>query len=322
MVRDIGGYNMPDQKFPLSVIVLTYNEESTIEDCLLLLDWAEDVILVDSFSTDRTIEVASSARLDLRVFQNRFEDFGSQRNYALDETSPRHDWVLFIDADEHCNAECQAGIRQAVMEPDGNVGFYLANRNMFLGRWIKHCTLYPSWQLRLLKRGEVRYSKEGHGQREVTDGPLGFIQQPYDHYGFSHGIAHWIDRHNRYSTHEIELIQRLRREPTSLGDLFVRDPIRRRRCLKRLGARFGFRPLTRFGYLYFIRGGFLDGWPGLHFCLLCAAQEIHITAKLFEAEHQRSSQTQTTSPSANATATDRGSTPATRSDKPESLSHS
>ncbi len=272
-------------RFPVSVIILTFNEAETIAACLSFLEWADDVILVDSFSTDETIARAQAARPDLRVFEHAFQDFGDQRNWALDETAPRHEWVLFLDADEHCNAECERGIRQAVENPGSNVGFYLTCRNWFLGTWIKRCSLYPTWQLRLLKRGEVRYRKEGHGQREVTEGPLGHIEQPYDHYGFSNGIEHWVARHNRYSSNEVELIQRLRTEPLALGDVLSRDPLRRRRCLKRLAARFGFRPITRFVYLYFIRAGFLDGRAGFSFCLLRVAHEIHITVKLAEAKY-------------------------------------
>lgn len=281
----IDSSNVP--RFPVSVLILAYNEEQTIADCLSFLDWADDVVLIDSHSTDRTVEAARTARPNVRVFEHPFTDFGDQRNWALDNASPRHDWVLFLDADEHCNAECRAGIERAVMNPGQNVGYYLTCRNIFLGRWIKHCTLYPSWQLRLLRLGQVRYRREGHGQREVTDGPLGYVDQPYDHYGFAHGIEHWIARHNRYSSNEVELIHRLRLEPLALSDLVARDPIARRRCLKRLAARFGFRPLARFVYLYFIRLGFLDGWAGWQFCQLRVAHEIHITAKLAEAESER-----------------------------------
>jgi glycosyltransferase involved in cell wall biosynthesis len=276
-----------DKAIPVSVMILTYNEQETIAACLSFLDWADDLILVDSFSSDDTVTVARDVRPDIRVFQHGFQNFGDQRNWALDNTAPTNGWVLFLDADEHCNGECQAGIRDAVAEPGPHVGFYLTCRNFFLGRWIKRCTLYPSWQLRLLKFGQVRYRKEGHGQREVSDGPLGYIDAPYDHYGFSHGIAHWIARHNHYSSNEVELIHRLRIEPLKLVDLLSRDSIHRRRCLKRLAARIGFRPLLRFVYLYILRLGFLDGRPGLTFCLLRVAHEIHITAKLAEAEYEQ-----------------------------------
>jgi glycosyltransferase involved in cell wall biosynthesis len=275
------------ERFPISVMILTLNESANIEDCLAYLDWADDVIMVDSYSTDDTIERALRVRPDLRVFEHAFRDFGDQRNWALDNTAPRNEWILFLDADERCNEACAASIRSAIRGAHDTVGFHLACRNMFLGRWIRHCTLYPSWQLRLLKAGRVRYRKEGHGQREVTQGEVGYIDQPYDHFGFQKGIADWIERHNHYSTQEIELIMRLRQERLQLGDLLARDPIVRRRCLKRLAARIGFRPWLRFFYIYFVRGGVLDGRAGLQFSLLRLAHEIHIEAKLAEAALSR-----------------------------------
>jgi glycosyltransferase involved in cell wall biosynthesis len=274
------------RRFPLTAIILTQDEAENIGECLASLEWVDDVVIVDSGSTDDTIRRARETRPDVRVFTNPFQDFGEQRNWALDNTSPKYEWILFLDADERCNEACAQGIRQAVTAPGQHVGFFLTCRNYFLGRWIKHATLYPSWQLRVMKHGSVRYRKEGHGQREVTDGPLGSIANPYDHYGFSKGIAHWIERHNRYSTNEVELILRLRRSPLHLSHLFSRNEIKRRRCLKRLAARIGFRPPLRFLYTYILRGAFLDGRAGLFYCLLRVSHEIHITVKLAEAEKQ------------------------------------
>ena len=274
------------RRLPLSAIILTFDEACNIEDCLDCLGWVDDVIIVDSGSADQTIQIVRRVRPDARVYTHPFRDFGDQRNWAIDEAEPKHEWILFIDADERCTADCAAAIRAATQDPNGHVGFYLTYRNIFLGRWIRRCTLFPSWQLRLLKHGSVRYRKEGHGQREVTDGPLGYIHEPYDHYGFSKGIAHWIERHNAYSTNEAELIGRLRSERIAPWDLFCRDPIRRRRCLKRLASRVRwFRPVVRFVYLYIFRLGFLDGRAGLVFCLLRFAHEIHIMAKLAETRH-------------------------------------
>ena len=267
--------------FPVSVIILTHNEEPNIVGCIEQLAWADDVIVVDSGSSDGTVAAARAARSDVRVFTHPFRDFGDQRNWALDGTSPRHEWALFLDADEHCTPALAREIQSVVQDPQGHVGYYLTCRNIFLGKWIKRCTLYPSWQLRLLKRGEVRYRKEGHGQREVTSGSLGYIREPYDHYAFSKGVSNWIARHNQYSTDELELIARLRDEPLQLADLFG-GALARRRCLKRLAAKVGCRPLFRFIYTYILRGGFLDGWAGLYFCLLRVSHEIHITVKLAE----------------------------------------
>ena len=270
---------------PVTVIVLTRNEEANIGRCLDALDWAEDVVLVDSGSTDGTVMAGKDARPGLRVFDHPFRDFGDQRNWALENTGVPHDWVLFLDADEVCTPQLASQINRVVRAraSDGDpVGYYLTCRNLFLGRWLKRCTMYPSWQLRLLRLGKVRYRKEGHGQREVTDGRLEFLDAPYDHYGFSQGIEHWVARHNRYSSDEVELVHRLRREPLAAGDFFA-GAVERRRMLKRLAARVGCRPLMRFLYLYVARMGFLDGHAGWVFCQLRGAHEIHITAKLAEA---------------------------------------
>ena len=203
----------PESRFPLTVIVLTRDEESNIRDCLRSLFWAEQVILVDSNSVDHTIHVARDVRPGIEVFLHPFQDFGDQRNWAVEHTRVEHPWVLFLDADERCSRECSEAIRTAVMHPQDKVGFYLCCRNYFLGRWIKRCTYFPSWQLRLLKHADVRFRKEGHGQREVTSGPIGYISVPYDHYPLSKGVTEWIARHNRYSSEELDLIERLRHDP-------------------------------------------------------------------------------------------------------------
>jgi len=269
---------------PVSVIVLTKDEEVNIRPCLESLAWADEVIVVDSGSRDRTTTLAAETRKDVRLFSHSFQDFGDQRNWALDNTQPRNDWILFVDADERITTACAQAIRKAIAAPGATVGFYLCNRYIFLGRWIRHCTLYPSWQLRLLKKGQVRFRKEGHGQREVTDGPLAYIREPYDHHGLSKGVSEWIARHNVYSSQEVELLLRLRREPIEWAKVFGPDPVDRRRSLKRLAARMPCRALFRFLYMYVVRGGFLDGKPGLVFCRLRMSHEIHIVVKLREAE--------------------------------------
>jgi glycosyltransferase involved in cell wall biosynthesis len=269
---------------PVSVIVLTHDEEVNIGPCLETLGAFDEIVVVDSGSTDGTLDVIRTRFPRVRVLHHPFEDFGLQRNWALDNGGVRNTWVLFLDADERCTEACASAIQAAIADPGECDGFFMCYRNIFLGRWVRRSTLYPSWQLRLLRRGRVRYRKEGHGQREVMSGPAGYISAPYDHHGFSKGIKDWIARHNEYSSNETELIQRLAGSPLALSDICARDPVRRRRALKRLAASTPLRPLARFVYLYFLRRGFLDGRPGLIFCLLRAAHEAHIAAKLAELE--------------------------------------
>ena len=273
----------------VTAIVLTLNESRNIEACLDCLWPIDDIVIVDSFSEDETIEAARRQRPDVRVFSHPFRDFGGQRNWALDNTQPRHDWVLFVDADEFCTPELLDEVERFISVPGQYVGGFIAGRNYFLGRWLRRCTFYPSYQLRLLKLGAVRFRKEGHGQQEVTDGPLHYLEGHWRHEGFSQGVFHWIARHNRYSTEETELILRLRQEPMNWRELWSRDAIVRRRAGKRLGAKLPLRPLTRFLYTYFLRRGFLDGVPGLMYCLLRVAHDIHIVVKLRERKYEETS---------------------------------
>jgi glycosyltransferase involved in cell wall biosynthesis len=267
---------------PVTVVVLTYNEATNISACIESLGVFAKIIVVDSGSTDGTVEKVREQFPAVAVLAHPFEDFGQQRNWAIDHAGAPHDWILFFDADERCTEACGEAIRAAVASSGPHVGFFLCYRNIFLGRWIKRCTLYPTWQLRLLKVGHVRYRKEGHGQREVMSGSAGYIAEPYDHYGFSKGVKNWIARHNEYSSNEIELIDNLVSTPVGILGVLSRDPVRRRRTLKALAARAPLRPLVRFFYLYVLRCGFLDGRAGFLFCLLRLAHECHIVVKRAE----------------------------------------
>ncbi|MBN1268935.1 MAG: glycosyltransferase [Kiritimatiellae bacterium] len=275
--------NAEGGRCPVSAIILTLNEEANMRACLESLAWVDEVVVVDSGSHDRTVALAGEAREDVRVFEHEFRDFGDQRNWALDHTDPKNEWILFVDADERITPACAAAIRQAVAGGGAEIGYYLANRYLFLGRWIRHCTLYPSWQLRLLKRGHVRFQKEGHGQREVADGPLGYIREPYDHYGLSKGEGEWLARHKAYAVNEVDLLLRLRGEKINWSRLWGRDPVARRRALKQIAARMPCRPVMRFAYMYLWRGGFLDGRAGWRFCRLRWVHEMNVAARLAEA---------------------------------------
>ena len=278
---------MSRRPIPVTVVILTHNEAVNIVACIDSLSSFAEIVVVDSGSTDQTRDILRSHYPHIRVLEHPFEDFGQQRNWALDHVNAAHHWLLFFDADERCTPAFADAIAAAVSDPGGNVGFFLCYRNMFLGQWIKRCTMYPTWQLRLLMAGHVRYVKDGHGQREVMDGKAGYIDVPYDHFGFNKGIKEWIARHNEYSTNEVELLESLRGAPLRMFDLFARDRVQRHRALKRLGARMPLRPVVRFLHLYVIRRGCFDGRAGFLYCCLQFAHELHIVAKRSELNHER-----------------------------------
>jgi hypothetical protein len=186
-----------------------------------------------------------------------------------------------VDADEFCTPELATEIGKFIADPADAVGGFIKARDYFLGRWLKRSAFYPSYQLRLLKLGEVRYRKEGHGQREVTKGKLVYLEEWWRHEPISKGIHQWVTRQNEYTTRELELVESLAAESVRIGDL-LKGPVSRRRCLKRIAARCPWLYLFTFAYLYLFRLGFLDGIPGLVFCSLRQSNGIQLVAKCYE----------------------------------------
>lgn len=262
-----------------SILILTKNEEDNLPACLDSVRWGDDVVVLDSLSTDRTREVAGD--WGARVYERAFDDFGSQRNHALDEISFKHPWVFHLDADERFNDELRAECERVIRE-NRHSAYFVPNKIIFLGRWIRHATQYPYPQVRLLKVGEVRFHKAGHGQREgEAERGIGSIDIPYDHYNFSKGITDWVEKHNRYSSEEAGEAAELVTGPLPFRDL-LRGGMARRRALKRLHARLPGRWLLKFCYLYFLRRGFLDGYPGFAYCVLQGFYDFLICVKIKE----------------------------------------
>lgn len=264
-----------------SVYILTYNEEIDIAACIESALLSDDVIVVDSCSSDRTVEIAS--RYPIRMVQHPFESHGQQRTWMLESIPPKHEWVYILEADERMTPalfqECLAAI-----QTESSVGYYVAERVMFMGRWIRRSTQYPRYQLRLLRHGKVWFTDYGHTEREVCEGSTSFLQETYPHFTCSKGLSRWIEKHNRYSTDEaIETVRQLESGAINWHDLFFgATEVERRRALKDLSLRLPGRPLVRFLYMYFLLGGCLDGRAGLAWCTLQAFYEYLILLKAWE----------------------------------------
>ena len=265
-----------------SIYILTHNEEVDIASCIesALLSGCDDVIVVDSFSSDRTVEIAS--RFPVRIVQHPFESHGKQRTWMLGLPT-KYDWAYILEADERMTPELFAECSQATQSPFA-VGFYVAERVMFMGRWIRHSTQYPRYQLRLLKKGYVWFTDYGHTEREVSKGFLGFLKETYPHYTCSKGLSRWLEKHNRYSTDEAkETLCQLQSGQINWRILcFGKSEVDRRRALKDLSLRLPCRPLLRWLYMYFVLGGILDGRAGFAWCTLQAFYEYLILLKVKE----------------------------------------
>ena len=268
----------------LSVYILTYNEELDIAACIESAMLSDDIIVVDSCSSDRTVEIAKN--YPVRVVQHAFESHGKQRTWMLESIAPKYEWVYILEADERMTPELFAECLEAMNNPD-YIGYYVAERVMFMNRWIRYSTQYPRYQLRLFRHGKVWFDDYGHTEREVCDGATSFLKETYPHYTCSKGLTRWIEKHNRYSTDEAkETLYQLEHGNVNWRSLFFgKSEVEKRRALKDLSLRLPARPVLRFFYMYFILGGCLDGRAGTAWCTLQAFYEYLILLKVWEMKH-------------------------------------
>ena len=267
-----------------SIFILTHNEERDIAACIESALLSDDVIVVDSCSRDRTQVIAT--QYPVRFVEHPFASHGQQRTWMLQNVPYRYDWVYILEADERMTPALFAECLEAIAQND-KAGYYVAERVMFMGRWIRRSTQFPRYQLRLLRRGQVWFDDYGHTEREVVDGPVGFLQETYPHYTCSKGLSRWIDKHNRYSTDEAaETLRQLQEGRVDWQSLFWgKSEVERRRALKDLSLRLPLRPLARWFYMMFILGGWRDGRAGLAWCTLQAFYEYLIVLKAWELMH-------------------------------------
>jgi len=269
-------------RIPVSVLILTLNEEINMARCIAALDWSDDIVVLDSFSTDATRKIA--AELGARVFERPFDSFAEQRNFALDNIKFKHSWILHLDADEVVTGELRDELANAVAEGLFKA-FKIPSKLIFQDKWLRYSGMYPCYQVRLGHIDALRFEQSGHGQREsLTMSEVGTLRNPYLHFGFSKGLSDWIERHNRYSSDEAQLALSLTKEdlPGWVSLLMTGDKTVRRRILKAKVANWPFRASLRFVYMYVIKFGFLDGRKGFTYCRLLAMYEYWIELKLRE----------------------------------------
>ena len=269
----------------VSVLILTLNEEVNIEGCLDSLQWADDVVVLDSFSSDRTAQIAASR--GARVIQREFDNYASQRNFGLQQIQYKHEWLLMIDADERVTPELRAEIAATLPSADPGTTLYAMRRKDFLlGRWIRRSSGYPTWFGRLVRVGRV-WVERAINEEYHTDGKTLQLREHLDHFPFNKGFSAWFVKHDRYSSMEASMMLN-GRQNFRWSDLWCADAVRRRRALKGVVYAMPARPLVVFVGLYIVKGGVLDGRAGLTFSLLRTWYEFMIDCK--RRELQRRSQ--------------------------------
>lgn len=266
------------RRIPVSVMVFTLNEEVNIDACLGSVRFSDDIIVVDSFSQDTTVERAE--RHGARVFQNVFEGFGEQRNWALNNTNPKYEWILILDADERATPELEQELQCTlpIVGPE-TAGFLLSRRFYMWGKWLKHSSLYPTYVVRLIRRHRVRYLNRGHAETQRADGALLKLESDLIDEN-AKGLCAWFERQVRYAREDAKF----ELESTERIDysLFFRDPLVRRAALKRVARYMPFRPFWYFMFSYFWKLGFLDGRAGFVFCYMRSTYQAMISINKYD----------------------------------------
>lgn len=235
---------MPAHRQPLSVAIITLNAAAQLADCLASVAFAEDIVVVDSGSTDGTVALAEAA--GVRVVGQEWLGFGRQKQCAVEEA--RHDWVLCLDADERVTTVLRASIEAALAAP--KFGAYRFPRcNRFLGRYLRHGEGYPDWSLRLFNRRQAHWSDDAVHEKVVADGPVGTLVGDLLH-DSAETLAIYLGKQNHYTSLAAEAAFAAGKRASFL--------------------RLALSPLVRFIKFYFLRQGFRDGLPGLvHIAIGC-----------------------------------------------------
>lgn len=263
-----------------SILILTYNEEENIESCLDSISWCDDIWIVDSGSTDRTVELAE--KRGCHILTRKFDNFGNQRNYAIDNAKWKHEWVFDLDADEHFTPALRAECEELVKK-DEKSGYFTPFKVMLFGKWIKHASQYPVYVMRLHKLGEIRFVGHGHGQREIgAVRGIGHMKEPFIHYNFSKGLGEWFAKHAKYALQEAK--QQILEEEQGINYKTKVDgedaAMAGRRRIKRFVRNFPGRSWLKFFYMLIIKGGILDGPAGWLYCRMVAHYEFMCTTIL------------------------------------------
>jgi glycosyltransferase involved in cell wall biosynthesis len=240
------------------------------------VSWCDDVVVLDSCSSDRTVAIA--AERGARVVSRRFDNYANQRNFALKQIEYRHRWLLMLDADERVTPDLRREMQERTAA-DGNEAacFQMRRRDHLFGRWIRRSSGYPTWFGRLMQPGRVSVERSVN-EEYVVDGRVERLRHHLDHFPFNKGFSEWIRKHDRYSTMEASIKHSSQRSAAP-RELVSSDPVRRRRALKAWLYAMPFRPAIVFVGLYVVRGGIVEGVPGLTFCLLRAWYEFMIDCK-------------------------------------------
>jgi len=251
----------PDSRPPISVTIITLNEEKNLSRAIKSVAWADEILVVDSGSSDRTVEIAKN--LGARVISNSWPGYGQQKNFAQEKAE--NDWILNIDADEAVSAELARLIQDSTAQANGSgpYGFYFPRKTFYLGRWIRHGGWYPNYLVRLAHRKHATWTEPSVHEELKVSGPTQELPEPLLHYTFS-SIQEQILTNLRYARLGSERLKEKGKSPSRI--------------------KLVWKPIGKFIETYLIKGGFLDGLPGFIISINAAHSMFLKYAYLYEAQ--------------------------------------
>jgi len=239
----------------LSAVVITKNEERNIARCLESLKIADEIIVVDNHSTDRTVEIAG--KFGARVFANAWQGFGKAKQEGVSHASGK--WILSLDADEELTPRLAGEIKDVIGKDDDFTGYRLKRKTMFLGRWIYHCGWYPDYVLRLFQKAKGNFNDAIVHENVILDGRVGKLEGELLHYSYVN-LEQYLEKSNRYTTLGAKEAFRQKKKAT-LFDIIIR-------------------PMVAFIKYYISKRGFRDGLEGFILSVLSAIAVMVKYAKL------------------------------------------
>jgi glycosyltransferase involved in cell wall biosynthesis len=266
----------------ISILILTKNEEQDLPDCLESVSWSDDIHLFDSYSNDKTLEIAES--FGCEITQRKFDNWSAHQNWGLSNIKFKHPWVLYIDADERVS-ESLKEVLMGFNDDNFNHAAYEIQRRDFYsdGTWLKHAQMSPFY-LRLFRPSKMRYERLVNPV-SIPDGTVGRLNGYLNHFPFSKGIRFWMQRHLGYA--DMEASTRI----SDMGNgvkfsiskaLFSKDFTEKRFHQKGLFYKMPARPFIKWSYMMFARGAFLDGNAGITYAFLQSIYEYFIVLKTKE----------------------------------------
>jgi glycosyltransferase involved in cell wall biosynthesis len=246
---------------PVSVVMVTYNEENNVENAMKSVKDFEDVVIVDSFSEDRTVELCR--KYTKRIYQHEWRGFAQQKQIAVDYAEKK--WILILDADERVTPGLQSEIAEKI-NSESTSGFYLPRKNYFLGRWIRHSGWWPDYTLRLFKKDRAYVQKRKVHEKVIVDGTTSYLNEPLEHYTYK-SISEYIKKMEMYSSLSAEDLDAKRHGLTLLSMLV--------------------NPIFVFNKMFFLRQGFRDGVHGFILAVLYSFYTFLKYAKVWEKNSKR-----------------------------------